>query len=160
MTLFLARDPKEGDNDRQRRLDGQGKTGGQTGVERKEAPRVPAIEGPLRGVGRVGGMWDQPAIPPQSTNAWSQQLGIIGIFDDDWSLWVSSTYQYPSCYHLYHFITLPRETLTHKTHQSTWTHLEHAREKRLSRPPTPAPGMPTHKAPSEPNRTPNFPRQR
>lgn len=97
----------------------------------------------------------------QSTNAWSQQLGIIGIFDDDRSIWVWRSHEVPSCYH---FIILPRETLTHQTHThwATRPQDKHTREKRSrghplapERPPEPPRG-----APSEPNRTPNFPRQR
>lgn len=71
----------------------------------------------------------------QSTNAWSQQLGIIGIFDDDRSIWVWRSHEVPSCYH---FIILPRETLTHQTHTHTGPHdPRQAHEgKTLSRPPT------------------------
>lgn len=100
----------------------------------------------------------------QSTNAWSQQLGIIGIFDDDRSIWVWRSHEVPSCYH---FIILPRETLTHQTHThwatrpKTSTRGKNALEATHWPQSAPqSPPEPPRGAPSEPNRTPNFPRQR
>lgn len=94
----------------------------------------------------------------QSTNAWSQQLGIIGIFDDDRSIWVWRSHEVPSCYH---FIILPRETLTHQTHTlGHTTQDKHTREKRsrghpLAPEPTPEGQRGLHPSPIEPQISPD-----
>lgn len=78
------------------------------------------------------------------TNAWIQLLGIIGTFDDDRSLWT-------------------RRALTLSFYHFTPGNLDTPRHPPSTREKKPRPQWRSEgkwRAPSEPNRTPNFPRQR
>lgn len=127
------------------------------------SPQWRGRRGPLRSRWHVGSTGQPTQAPAQSTNVRSQQLGIIGTFDDDRTLWVSSA---TSPHHAINSIILPRKTLTN--YKSRYAHTStsssrgrnaleaaHLAPDRQARMPTLHKAPPPHPSPIEPQISPD-----